>query len=81
MIEDHIADGDLVLVEPRNAARDGEIVVALVDGEATLKRLYRDGPDVVRLQPANSTMSPILVKPPMRLEIRGVVRGVVRRYP
>ena len=80
MIEDHIADGDLVVVEPRNAARDGEIVVALVDGEATLKRLYRDGPDVWRLQPANASMSPILVRPPQKLEIRGVVRGVLRRY-
>ena len=80
MIEDHIADGDLVIVEPRNAARDGEIVVAVLDGEATLKRLYREGPDMWRLQPANASMSPILVRPPQRLEIRGVVRGVLRRY-
>jgi repressor LexA len=80
MIEDHIADGDLVVVEPRNAARDGEIVVALVDGEATLKRLYREGADQWRLQPANATMSPIMVRPPQKLEIRGVVRGVLRRY-
>jgi repressor LexA len=79
MIEDHIADGDLVIVEPRNAARDGEIVVAIVDGEATLKRLYREG-EVVRLQPANSRMAPIMVRPPARLEIRGVVKGVIRRY-
>jgi repressor LexA len=81
MIEDHIADGDLVFVEPRNAARDGEIVVAVVDGEATLKRLYREGPDAWRLQPANAQMSPIHVRPPQKLEIRGVVRGVLRRYP
>jgi repressor LexA len=80
MIEDHIADGDLVIVEPRNAARDGEIVVAVLEGEATLKRLYREGPDMWRLQPANASMSPILVRPPQRLEIRGVVRGVLRRY-
>jgi repressor LexA len=79
MIEDHIADGDLVIVEPRNAARDGEIVVAIVDGEATLKRLYREG-DAVRLQPANSRMAPIMVRPPQRFEIRGVVKGVIRRY-
>ncbi len=80
IIEDHIADGDLVIVEPRNAARDGEIVVAQIDGEATLKRLYREGPEIYRLQPANSTMSPIFVRPPQKLEIRGVVRGVLRRY-
>ena len=80
MIDDHIADGDLVIVEPRNAARDGEIVVAQIDGEATLKRLYREGPEIYRLQPANSTMSPIFVRPPQKLEIRGVVRGVLRRY-
>jgi repressor LexA len=78
MIEDHIADGDLI-VEPRNGARDGEIVVALVDGEATLKRLYRE-PDGWRLQPANGSMQPIHVKSPSKLEIRGVVRGVLRRY-
>jgi repressor LexA len=79
MIDDHIADGDLVIVEPRNAARDGEIVVAIVDGEATLKRLYREG-DAVRLQPSNPRIAPILVRPPARLEIRGVVKGVIRRY-
>ena len=79
MIEDHIADGDLVIVEPRNGARDGEIVVALVDGEATLKRLYRE-PDGWRLQPANGTMQPLHVRAPTKLEIRGVVRGVLRRY-
>ncbi len=81
MIEDHIVDGDLVVVEPRNGARDGEIVVAIVDGEATLKRLYREGSDCYRLQPANASMTPIYVRPPSRLEIRGVVRGVIRRYP
>jgi repressor LexA len=81
MIDDHIADGDLVIVEPRNAARDGEIVVAVVDGEATLKRLYREGPDSWRLQPANASMAPIFVRPPSKFEIRGVVRGVLRRYP
>src|SRR5262245_11691403 len=70
MIDDHIADGDLVVVEPRNTARDGEIVVAVVDGEATLKRLYREGPDGYRLQPANASMSPIHVRPPSRSELR-----------
>lgn len=77
MIEDAICDGDLVLVERRNDARNGEIVVAVLpDEEATLKRYYHEG-DRVRLQPANSQMSPIYATD---LEIRGVVLGVVRRY-
>lgn len=77
MIEDAIADGDIVLVERRETARDGEIVVAVLpDEEATLKRLYREGKRF-RLQPANSSMEPIYVD---ELQIRGVVIGVVRRY-
>jgi repressor LexA len=77
MIEDAIADGDIVLIERRQSARDGETVVAVLpDGDATLKRFYREG-DQFRLQPANSTMSPIIVD---EVEIRGVVIGVVRKY-
>jgi repressor LexA len=77
MIDDHIADGDLVVVEHRSTARDGEIVVAIVgEEEATLKRFYRDG-DRIRLQPANESMAPIY---PEHVEIRGVVRGVVRTF-
>ena len=76
MIEDSIRDGDIVLVERREQARDGEIVVAVLpDEEATLKRFHRDG-DRIRLQPANSAMKPIY---PESLQIRGVVLGVVRR--
>ena len=77
MIEDHIMDGDLVLVEARPSARDGETVVAVVDEEVTLKRLYREG-DMVRLQPANSQMMPRLV-PASSVQIRGVLRGIIRR--
>ncbi len=80
MIGDHITDGDLVIVEPRTAAREGEIAVAIVDGEATLKRVYREGPDAWRLQPSNATMTAIHVRAPQKLEVRGVVRGVLRRY-
>ncbi len=80
MIEDHITDGDLVLVERASTARDGEIVVAVVDGEATLKRIYHEASGIIRLQPANRTMEPIFVHPPEVLEIRGIVRGVLRRY-
>jgi repressor LexA len=78
MIEDAICDGDLVLVERRAHARDGEIVVAVLpDEEATLKR-YHPLPDGrVRLQPANSRMEPLVVP---EVEVRGVVIGVVRRY-
>ncbi len=80
MIEDHITDGDLVMVDRSQSPYDGEIVVAIVDGEATLKRFYREADDAIRLQPANSTMEPIYVRPPQQLDIRGVVRGVLRTY-
>ncbi len=77
MIEDSIRDGDLVLIERRTTARNGETVVAILDGEeATLKRYYREN-GRVRLQPANSNMEPILVD---EVEIRGVLIGVVRQF-
>lgn len=79
MIEEHIADGDYVVVESREEARDGETVVALIDGEsATLKRFHRQG-NQVRLQPANQGMSPLILDP-SRVRIQGVVVGVMRRY-
>ncbi len=79
MIEDQICDGDIVVVESREEARNGETVVALVDGsEATLKRFYRRG-SRVRLVPANRHMEPIEV-PASQVMIRGVVRGLIRNY-
>ncbi|MDP6483339.1 MAG: transcriptional repressor LexA [Nitrospinota bacterium] len=79
MIEDHIQEGDYVIVEGRQEARNGETVVALLGGEAaTLKRFYREGGQV-RLQPANAQMSPILVNE-CDLRIQGVVVGVLRKY-
>ena len=76
MIDDHICDGDFVIVERRTAARDGETVVALLeDGHATLKRFYRQG-GRIRLQPANEQMEPIYVD---QVEIQGVVIGVLRQ--
>ncbi len=79
MQDEHIVDGDYVLVEKVNAARNGEIVVALVDGsETTLKRFYRDG-DRIRLQPSNSAMQPIIV-PAASVQIQGRVIGVLRKY-
>lgn len=78
MIEDAICDGDMVLVERRSTARNGETVVAVLPNEeATLKRFYRESDGRYRLQPANSTMQPIYTD---ELEIRGVVIGVVRKY-
>jgi len=79
MIEDQICDGDLVIIERRDEARNGETVVALVGGdEATLKRFYRRGAQV-RLVPANASMQPIEV-PAADVQIRGVVRGLLRSY-
>jgi repressor LexA len=79
MIDDQIRDGDLIIVERRRTAENGQTVVALVDGrEATVKKLYREG-DTVRLQPANEQMSP-LIYDPARVEIQGVVIGLLRKY-
>ncbi len=80
MIEDHICNGDFVLIEKTNQARNGEIVVALVDGsEATLKRYYAEPDGQVRLQPANAAMGPIYVKPE-NLQIQGRVLAIMRKY-
>src|SRR5438270_9600143 len=80
MIEDHLCDGDYVVIERREAARNGEQVVALLDsGEATLKRFYREPNNKVRLQPANRTMEPRIVDAD-RCKIQGVVIGVLRSY-
>lgn len=77
MIEDSIRDGDLVLIERRDTARNGETVVAILEGdEATLKRYYNEG-ERIRLQPANSTMEPIYVD---HIHIRGVLIGVIRQF-
>jgi len=80
MIEDHICDGDYVLVERATDAREGDIVVALVDQmETTLKRFYLEAGDRVRLQPANASMQPIFV-PRSSVEIQGKVLAVLRKY-
>ena len=77
MIEDHIDDGDLVVVERRETAENGDIVVAILEEEeATLKRFYREN-NRIRLQPANPNMEPIYVD---SVTLRGVVRGVIRRF-
>jgi repressor LexA len=77
MIDEQIRDGDFVVAERRETARNGETVVALLDnGEATLKKFYRERGQV-RLQPANEKYEPIIVK---SCRIQGVVVGVIRRY-
>ena len=80
MMDDHILDGDFIVVEQTQVANPGEIVVALVGGEeATLKRFYREGTGKVRLQPANTQMEPIVV-PAADVKIQGRVVGVLRKY-
>lgn len=77
MIEEGIFHGDLVICEKAESAMDGDVVVALIDGESTtLKKMYDEG-DYVRLQPANPRMDPIMVR---NLDIQGVVRAVLRHY-
>jgi repressor LexA len=79
MQDEHIVNGDYVLVEKTNISRDGEIVVALVNGsDATLKRIYFEG-DKIRLQPSNAAMQPIIV-PAASVQIQGRVIGVLRKY-
>ena len=79
MINEQIRDGDFVVVERRDDARDGETVVALIeDSDATLKRFFRDGSQV-RLEPANPQMQPIIVSAD-KVRVQGVVVGVIRKY-
>ena len=77
MIDEHICDGDIALIESRNEARDGEIVVALIDSaRATLKRLFRFGEEV-ELRPSNAQLQPLRVHG-SRVKIQGVFRGLMR---
>ncbi len=80
MVEDHILEGDFIVVEQTQVANTGEIVVALVAGEeATLKRFYREPGGKVRLQPANAGMQPIVLSG-ADVKIQGRVIGVLRKY-
>jgi repressor LexA len=77
MIDEHICDGDIALIENRTEARDGEIVVALVEGtRATLKRLFRFGPEV-ELRPANSQLAPMRLRA-SQVTVQGIFRGLLR---
>jgi repressor LexA len=78
MIDEHICDGDIALIENRTDARDGEIVVALLvdENQATLKRLFRQGP-IVELHPANSQLEPLSL-PASQVRVQGIFRGLLR---
>lgn len=80
MIDEHIRDGDYLIVESRQMAENGQTVVALIDGnDATVKRFYREASHI-RLEPANPAYQSIIVKPAERVSIQGVVIGVIRKY-
>jgi repressor LexA len=80
MIEENIQDGDIIIVASQPIAENGQVVVALIDGNyATVKKFYRE-PDYIRLQPANPQFKPIFIKTPERIQIQGVVRGLIRKY-
>jgi repressor LexA len=80
MIDEHIADGDFVIVEKRETARNGERVVALIDGEhATLKTLFHEPDGRIRLQPANERLAPLFYDA-SRVRVQGVAIGILRKY-
>jgi repressor LexA len=80
MIDEHICDGDVVVVHGRESAENGEMVIALVNGsEATVKKFYREPGGWVRLQPANATMSPMRFQE-RDVVIQGIVVGVLRKF-
>src|SRR5438132_1030025 len=78
MIDDHIQDGDLVVIRPQENAANGERVVAMIDGEVTLKKFNRKRDKIV-LEPANVSMAPIVVTPDRNIRILGVLVGVLRK--
>ena len=81
MVDDHITDGDLVIVNQRQTADNGEMVIAMLNGSnATVKRYYRERDGRVRLQPANEALSPMYFDRMDDIRIEGVVVGVMRRY-
>ncbi len=79
MVDDGIHDGDFVVVNRREKAANGEMVAALVNGEATLKRIYNEGDGRIRLQPANDRMAPIYAAEG-DVKVQGVVVGLMRKY-
>ena len=79
MIDEGILEGDIIVVEEKPEPNNGDMVVANIDGEATVKRFYREDANTIRLQPANENYEPIYVRN-RELQIRGVVVAVMRKY-
>lgn len=80
MIDENIQDGDIIIVSSQKTAENGQMVVALIDGNyATVKKFYRE-PEFIRLEPANPQFKSIFIKTPERIQIQGVVRGLIRRF-
>jgi len=80
MIDEHIQDGDIIIVTSQKTADNGQVVVALIDGNyATVKKFYHET-DFIRLEPANPQFKPIFIKTPERIQIQGVVTGLIRKY-
>jgi repressor LexA len=81
MIDENIQDNDIIIVSSQQTAENGQMVVALIDGNyATVKKFYRES-DFIRLEPANPQFKPIFIKTPGRFQLQGVVRGLIRNYP
>ena len=80
MIDENIQDGDIIIVQSQTTAENGQVVIALIDGNnATVKKFYRE-PEFIRLEPANPQFKPIFIKTEERIQIQGVVRGLIRKY-
>ena len=80
MIDENIQDNDIIVVSSQEIAENGQVVVALIDGNyATVKKFYRE-PEYIRLEPANPQFKSIFIKTPGRVQIQGVVRGLIRNY-
>ena len=80
MIDEQVRDGDYIVVERRNIAENGELVMALIDGnKVTVKKFYREKDETIRLQPANSELEPLILKE-SEVESKGVVMGLLRKY-
>ena len=80
MIDENIQDGDIIIVSSQKTAENGQMVIARIDGDyATVKKFYRES-DFIRLEPANPQFKTIFIKTPERIEIQGVVKGLIRRF-
>src|ERR1051325_8371039 len=80
MVDENIQDGDIIIVASQRTAENGQVVVALIDGNyATVKKFYRE-PEFIRLEPPNPEFKPLFIKTPERIQIQGVVRGLIRKY-